>query len=79
MLLAVEDYQSVIEPVNLLRSRLLALLLTALLILAIVAFGMWWLVNRTLQNSSQSVAKIFGPKTSQSWMADRDTIPQDQT
>ena len=77
VLLAVEDYQNVIEPVNVLRNRLLRLLLAALLILAIVAFGMWWLVNRTLQSSSNSVAKMLGPKSSMSWMADRETMPQD--
>ncbi len=77
VVLAVEDYHSVIEPVDLLKNQLLKLLLAALLILASVAFGMWWLVNRTLQNSTQSVAKLFGPANNQSWLADQQTEPQD--
>ncbi len=73
VVVAVEGYQRVIEPVDLLKERLLRLLVAALLILASVAFGMWWLVNRTWQNSSQSVAKLFGPTNNQSWLADQKT------
>ena len=73
--LAVEDYQSVMDPVILLENRLLTLLLVALLILACVAFGMWWLVNRTLSNGAQSVIKMFGPSQNQSWLSDQETLP----
>ena len=59
VVLAVEGYDRVIEPVDLLKDRLLKLLLAALLILACVTFAMWWLVNRTLRNSSQNIAKLF--------------------
>jgi len=73
VVLAVEAYPRVIEPVNSLKDRLWRLLVAALLILASVAFAMWWLVNRTLQSSSQSVAKMFGPPSNQSWMVDQKT------
>ena len=76
VVLAVEGYDRVIAPVNLLKDRLWKLLLAALLILACVAFAMWWLVNRTLQNSSQNIAKLFGPENNQSWLADRETERQ---
>ncbi len=73
VVLAVEGYPQVIEPVDSLKDRLRKLALAALLILASVAFGMWWLVNRTLRNSSQSVAKLFGPANNQTWLADQET------
>ncbi len=73
VVLAVEGYPRVIEPVDSLKDRLLKLLLAALLILATVAFGMWWLVNRTLQSSSQSAARMFGPASNQSWLTDQKT------
>jgi len=73
VVLAVEGYPKVIEPVNSLGDRLLKLLLAALLILACVAFALWWLVNRTLQNNSQNMAKLFGPTSNQSWLTDLET------
>jgi len=76
VVLAVEGYDRVIEPVNLLTDRLLKLLLTALLSLASVAFCMWWLVNRTSQNNSQDVTKLFGPTNNQSWLAEQETQRQ---
>jgi len=76
VVLAVEGYDRVIEPVNLLTDRLLKLLLTALLSLASVAFCMWWLVNRTSQNNSQDVTKLFGPANNQSWLAEQETQRQ---
>ncbi len=73
VVLAVEGYPQVIEPVNSLKDRLLKLLLAALLILASVAFAMWWLVNRTLQSSTQSAARMFAPASNQSWLTDQKT------
>jgi len=76
VVLAVEGYQRVIQPVDSLTDRLLKLLLSALVILACVAFGMWWLVNRTWRNRSQSVARFFSPSTNRSLLADRETEVQ---
>ena len=73
VVVAVEGYARVIEPVNSLKDRLLKLLMAALFILAIVAFVLWWLVNRTSRRNSKNMAKLLSPSNTPSSLPRRNS------
>ena len=71
---AVEDYASVIDPVNSLSQRLISLLAIALLSLLALTLTMWWLVTRTLGRSSVNANRISGTVGGATWSPEAKTI-----
>jgi serine/threonine protein kinase len=76
--LAVEDYASVIDPVNTLSQRLMNLLVIALLSLLALTVAMWWLVTRTLGRGSANANRISGTVGRNTWSPDNKTISYDE-
>lgn len=70
---AVEDFQSVIDPVNSLSRRLMNLLVIALVSLLTLTITMWWLVTRTMRGPSQGSARIFVSDGSSLAVEDQET------
>ncbi len=71
---AVEDYASVINPVDTLSQRLISLLAIALLSLFALTLGMWWLVTRTLGRGSTNASRISSTVGRNTWSPDEKTI-----
>lgn len=71
---AVEDYASVIDPVNNLGQRLMSILAIALLSLLALALTMWWAVTRTIERSSSNANRISGTAGQNTWSPDEKTI-----
>ena len=71
---AVEDYASVIDPVDTLSQRLMNVLVIALLSLFALTLTMWWLVTRTLGRSSSNASRISRTFWQNSWSPDEKTI-----
>lgn len=74
---AVEDFQSVIDPVNSLSRRLMNVLLIALVSLLGLTLTMWSLVTRTLKRPSHLATRIFAkPAPGDKW-PDQETVCYD--
>jgi len=76
--LAVENYASVIDPVDILSQRLMSLLAIALLSLLALTLTMWWLVTRTLKRGSSNANRISATVGNNTWSPDEETISYDQ-
>ena len=76
--LAVEDYASVINPVNTLSQRLATLLGIALLSLLALTLAMWWLVTRTLNKASVNASRISATVGKNTWSPDEETLCYDE-
>ena len=76
--LAVEDYASVINPVDLLSQRLLSLLAIALLSLLALTIAMWWLVTRTLNEGSVNAGRVVATIGQNTWSPDEETLCYDE-
>jgi hypothetical protein len=71
---AVQNYQSVTEPAQMLGRRLGRLALLASLFLLAVALGMWLLVARMLRESRQRLSRSFSPSAHTSPARNLETI-----
>ena len=76
--LAVEDYASVINPVNSLSQRLMSLLGIALLSLLALTLTMWWLVTRTIGRSASNANRISATVGRNTWSPDEKTISYEE-
>ena len=76
--LAVEDYASVIDPVNTLSQRLVNLLGIALLSLLALTIAMWWLVTRTINARSTNASRISATIGKNTWSPDEETLCYDE-
>lgn len=74
---AVEDFQSVIDPVKSLSQRLMNVLVIALVSLLGLTLTMWWLVTRTIKRPSQSSARIFVKPPPGDQSPDQETVCYD--
>lgn len=71
---AIENYQSVTEPAQMLGRRLGRLALLASLFLLLVAVGMWMLVARMLRESRQRLSRSFSSSAHPSTARNMETI-----
>ena len=74
VVLAVEDYQSVIQPVHLLGSRLGWLALLAAVFFLAVSIAMWLLVMRMLRDSRRRLSRMITPFGESASIEDMATI-----
>ncbi len=76
--LAVEDYASVIDPVNSLSRRLVNLLVIALLSMLGLALAMWWLVTRSLVLQTSSRDRFAASVGENTWSPEEETVSYDK-
>ena len=72
--LAVQDYQDVLEDVSNLGSQLSQIALIAGLVLLGLAIGMWLFVNRMMRESRERLARNFSPSTEMSVLESMETV-----
>ncbi len=74
VVLAVQDYESVIAEVTGLGSQLARMALLTVLFLLLIAVGMWLFVNRLMRESRERMARAFSPSTDSTGLLDMETI-----
>jgi hypothetical protein len=75
---AVEDFQSVINPVRSLSRRLMRVLVIALVSLLTLTLAMWWLVTRTLQRPKLNLSNILSNDPPKALPLDQKTVRFDR-
>ena len=75
VVLAVEDFASVVKPANELSGELERLAGLASLFLLAVTVGMWFFVRQMMQESRQRLERAFSPSSESSSLKDRETVP----
>ena len=84
VVLAIQDYGSVIDDVTELGSQLARMAMWTILFLLLIAIGMWLFVNRLMKESRERMARAFSPSTDSTGIQEMETLlsglgPQTET